>query len=160
MLHRLARRSASRFALLVAAFAVVAACSDDDPVSPPAADGTYLLASIQEQGLAACTIGASGCTLANTGTDVIVVGDGTLVLLPAGTFSLVVNGSTNGTDEELGSAAGTWVRTQTGVTLSFSGLPITLPGTIDASGDITFVVSAALFSPSASGNVTIRFDKQ
>jgi hypothetical protein len=72
----------------------------------------------------------------------------------------VVNGSTNGTDEELGRAAGTWVRTGTGVTLNIPGLPVALTGTIDGSGDITFIVPATLFSSAASGNVTIRFDKQ
>ena len=157
-------RFAHRLAAVAVASLVLAttACDDDDPVSPPAADGTYLLSSIEQQGSAACTIGATGCTLSNTGTEVIVVDDGTLALAANGTFTLVVNGSVDGVDEELGEATGTWVRTASGVTLNIPGLGVPLTGTFTSAAvdELEFIVPGALFSAGTTGTVTIEFEKQ
>jgi hypothetical protein len=157
------RRPLRQLAFLVVASLVLTAgsCDDDEPTGPASAAGTYVLASIQEQGSAECTIGTTGCTLNNTGTDVIVIGDGTLELLANGTFALSVDVTTNGVDDVEG-AAGTWVRTQTGVTLTVTGVPVSLTGTFSsaAATELVFVLPANLFSQAASGNVTITFEKQ
>ena len=140
----------------------VAACDDDDPTAPPSAAGTYALASIQQTGSAECTLGATGCTLENTGSEVIIVDDGTLTLLANGSFTIAVNGSVDGVDEQLGGSAGTWVRTQNGVTLNITGLGVPLTGTFSSSAEdeLVFTIPASLFSTSASGNVVVTFDKQ
>jgi hypothetical protein len=164
MLRSRLPRLGHRLAAVVAASLVLAttACDDDDPVSPPAADGTYLMSSIEQQGSAACTLGATGCTLVNTGTEVIVVDDGTLALAANGTFTLVVNGSVDSVDEELGAAAGTWVRTASGVTLNIPGLGVPLTGTFTsaAADELEFIVPGSLFSAGTTGTVTIGFDRQ
>ncbi|HSJ64254.1 MAG TPA: hypothetical protein VK922_10225 [Gemmatimonadaceae bacterium] len=156
-------RSLRRIALLALVSVAVTACDDDDdPTGPPSAAGTYNIASIQQEGLAACTLGTTGCTIENTGTEVIVVEDGQLVLSANGTFTIVVNGTVDDVDEELGSASGTWVRTQNGVTLTVTGFPVPVAGTFStaAAEELVFTVPASLFSDTATGNVTITFDKQ
>lgn len=154
----------SRHLLAVAAVAlslVVAGCDDDDePTGPASAADTYALASIEEDGFAACTIGATGCTLNGT-TDVIVVESGTLDLQENGNFTLTVSGTRNDVDEDLGSAAGTWVRTSNGVTLTITGVPVPLTGTFSSSAEdeLVFVIPGTLFE-SASATVTVVFDRQ
>jgi hypothetical protein len=156
-------RSLRRIALLALVSVAVTACNDDDdPTGPPSAAGTYDLASIQQQGSAACTLGTTGCTLQNTGTEVIVVEDGQLVLSANGSFTIEVNGTVDGVDEVLGSATGTWVRTTNGVTVTITGLTVPLTGTFTtaAANELSFTVPASLFATSATGNVTVLFDKQ
>jgi hypothetical protein len=164
MRYLVSPRSLHRLGLVVMAslLASTTACDDDDdPTGLPSAAGTYELSIIEETGFAACTLGTTGCTLNNTGTEVVIVDDGTLALSANGSFTIVVNGSTDGVDEELGSAAGTWVRTQNGVTLNVTGIAVPLTGTLSSNGDLlVFTIPASLFSSQASGNVTVTFDKQ
>lgn len=141
----------------------VAACDDDDddPTGPPSAADTYVIASIEQEGSAECTLGTTGCTLSETGTEVVVLEEGVLNLDDDGSFTLVVSGTTDGVDDVLGSASGTWVRTQSGVTLNVTGVPVPLSGTFSSSAEdeLVFVVPATLFS-STSGAVTVTFDRQ
>jgi len=138
------------------------ACNDDDdPTGPPSAADTYLLASIEQQGYAECTIGTTGCTLNETGSEVIVVESGVLALETNTTFTLVVSGTTDGVDDVLGSLAGNWVQTQTGVTLNVTGVGVPLTGTFSSSAqdELVFVVPGSAFN-STTGTVTVTFDRQ
>lgn len=140
----------------------VAGCDDDDePTGPPSAADSYALVTIEEEGFAECTIGATGCTLNGTGTDVIVVESGTLNLQENGSFTLTVSGTLNDVDEELGTAAGTWVRTSNGVTLNITGVPVPLTGTFTSSAEdeLVFVIPGSLLDTS-SATVTVVFDRQ
>jgi hypothetical protein len=155
----------SRHLVAAAALALslfVAGCDDDDdPTGPPSAADTYVLVSIEEDGFAECTIGATGCTLNGSTTDVIVIESGTLNLQENGTWSLTVNGTRNDVDEELGTASGTWVRTSNGVTLTVTGVPVPLTGTFTSSAEdeLVFVVPGTLFE-TTSATVTVTFDRQ
>ena len=141
----------------------VAACGDDDddPTGPPSAADTYVIASIEQEGYAECTLGTSGCTLNETGSEVVVLEEGVLNLDDDGSFTLVVSGTTDGVDHVLGSVSGTWVRTQSGVTLNATGVPVPVSGTFSSSAEeeLVFLVPATLFS-STSGAVTVTFDRQ
>ena len=151
-----------KLALIAFAGLALTACDDDDdPVAPPSAEGTYALATIEQEGFAACTIGASGCTLNDTGTEVIVLEDGTLTLAANGTFTLAANGTVDGVDEVLGTASGTWVRTQSGVTLTVTGVAVPVSGTFTGSGvdELEFVLPGSLFNTTSS-TITLTFDKQ
>ena len=138
------------------------ACDDDDdPTGPPSAADTYLLASIEQQGYAECTLGTTGCTLNETGSEVIVVESGVLALETNTTFTLVVSGTTDGVDDDLGSLAGNWVQTQTGVTLNVTGVGVPLTGTFSSSAqdELVFVVPGSAFN-STTGTITVTFDRQ
>lgn len=155
---------AHRFAVIGAVGLVlsVAACDDDDdPTGPPSAADAYALVTIEQEGFAECTLGTTGCTLNDTGSEVIVVETGTLNLAENGTFTLVVNGTVDDVDEELGSASGTWVGTQTGVTLTITGISVPLTGTFSSSAqdELVFVVPGSIFG-ATTGNATVTFDRQ
>lgn len=158
------RHSLARHLAIVATASLalsVAACDDDDePTGPASAAGTYNLTTIEQEGFAACTIGASGCTLNDTGTDVIVVEDATLVLSANGTFTFSANGTLNGVDEEITGAAGTWTRTQTGVTLTIPGEPsVTATFTSAAEDELEAVITGDVLG-STVPTITLTFDRQ
>lgn len=138
----------------------MAACDDDDPTGPASAAGAYLLATIEQQGFAECTLGATGCTINDTGTEVIVVEDATLTLNSNGSWTLVANGTRDAVDEQLATIGGTWVRTQTGVTLTVTGVttPITGTFTTSAEDEMEFVVPGSFFD-STVGSMTLTFDR-
>jgi hypothetical protein len=77
------------------------------------------------------------------------------------TFTLVVSGTTDGVDDDLGSLAGNWVQTQTGVTLNVTGVGVPLSGTFSSSAqdELVFVVPGSVFN-STTGTITVTFDRQ
>lgn len=154
------RRLASVSTILLA-LAVSACDDDDDPAGPASAADTYLIASIEQQGFPECVVGTTGCTLNDTGTEVVVLEEGVLDLDANGTFTLVVSGTTDGVDDVLGSIGGTWTRTQTGVTLNITGVAVPLTGTFStaAEDELVFVVPGSVFS-AGTGTVTVTFDRQ
>lgn len=158
--HEIVRRLAAVATVLLAL--TVSACDDDDdPAGPASAADTYLIASIEQQGFPECVLGSTGCTLNDTGTEVVVLESGVLDLAANGTFTLVVSGTIDGVDEELGTAGGTWTRTQTGVTLNATGVPIPLTGTFSsaAEDELVFVLPGSVFG-AGTGTVTVTFDRQ
>ena len=154
-----------RHTVAVAAVALslfVAGCDDDDePTGPSSAAGTYQIATIEQTGFAECTLGATGCTLNDTGTDVVVLESGVLTLEEDGDFTLVASGTLNDVDEELVSASGTWVRTSTGVTLNVTGIGVPLTGTFSSSAEdeLVFVVPGSVLT-TTSTTITVTFDRR
>jgi hypothetical protein len=156
------RRAARAIALVAVAVPLLSASSCSDKITGNrTAQGAYVLVSIEQDGHAECTIGSSGCTIHETGEDVIVVESSTLNLVSDGSFTFAANGTRNGTSELIGGATGTWVETQSGATLSITGVPVSIPATFtSANADgLVFVLPAQTLS-ATQGTVTLTFDKQ
>lgn len=154
-------RAVRSLALVAVAIPVLSANSCADKVTGGNdASGAYTFASIEQQGSAKCTISSSGCTVQNTGNDVVVIKSGVLNLHSDNTFQMSATGTKNGTSQVIGAVAGTWAQTQSGVTFTVPGVPVPIPaGWTSANRDaLAFVLPAQTFS-ATQGSATVTFNK-
>lgn len=92
--------------------------------------GSYSLTGIAQNDDEPCAPSTgAGCTLTATGASTIVVKGGSLSLQSNGSFTMSVNGTRNGAAAVVGTAAGTYTETATGLNLSVTGVPGTIPAT-------------------------------
>jgi len=118
--------------LVATALLAVAACTPGgDPTGPAATvNGSYALTGIAQNDGAPCGLASgSGCTLTGTGANTIVVKSGSLSLLSNGTFTMSVDGTRNGANAAVASAAGSYTETAQGLSLSVTGVPVAVPAT-------------------------------
>lgn len=122
--------------------------------------GNYVLASIEQQGFAKCTISQGSCKIEHTGNDLIMVSSGALQLAANNSFVMSVSGSKNGAAQSVAGIAGTWAETQSGASFTVPGVPVAIPATwASANADaLVFVLPAQTFSAS-QGSVTVTFSK-
>jgi hypothetical protein len=148
--------------IVAAAFATTAlgaaSCGDDAPTGArnTEAAGSYVLTTIT-QGGTSCAVSPAGCTIENTGSDVVVVTDGSMSLLADGAFTLGATGVENdlGVEWEVG---GAWTQSGSVVSFTVPGLPAAIPAQ-SAAGTLTFSVPGGLFS-SAQQLVTVTFERE
>lgn len=138
--------------------ASTAACTTgDDPTGPgESAAGPYNLALVS-QGSASCAPVNQTCAIANTGASEISVSSGLLNLSADNSFTLQVSGFENGVTKTLGTVAGTWAQTSTGVSFSVPGITASIPAswTTNVGEELVFTIPGSVVSSNDAAIVVV-----